>query len=594
MKKLVCTLILLIPTGWASDDILINEKLSRKFVSTVKDAEIEKHLQQTSEFTECYKKNQFDPKNIAVNQDKIKAAEDCFKEKISKQKGKNLEALSDQLGLQSYGLIPNKNVNAITQYLADKMYKALTGIDRNEKANEEKLKFKNRKLIDQKVFIELYSNQLTKNALYEISRFCFQNLRNKNADPNSSTFATHWATFFNGEADSLGEITDTGNGSYGAVTTIDTSTKQNAYKDIFNNITNGTNLDANKLNRFFTLCSASIKTLCDKFKPENSAATLGAQSLSTGANACLAKARLQEIRKTLTNTDLIKKQFEDENVFASGITLETDHKGTNASSPNFYDYGRSNPNNNLDNLTNVSSLDLLEGGKAQGDEIEQLKNKCSNNPEARECESFLQIDDSRLQAEHAIDMDLRLKREVELARLREIKNGDQQSLEAYLEANGYLDLLAKVKNGEKIENIEEEVAKAIDSKRAATIEAIQQKLGKRQLSEDEVKDKDKAALIEENIEDVQQERARMAQVVLFNNIITSYISLSKKEGDKTVDLGRNVNAWKNEQQALEKAGIDSSLFEGLKEQSESSRTSTSNENSISGLTFLDTILGNGK
>src|SRR5690606_29580802 len=61
-----------------------------------------------------------------------------------------------------------------------------------------------------------------------------------------------------------------------------------------------------------------------------------------------------------------------------------------------------------------------------------------------------------------------------------------------------------------------------------------------------------------------EERARLAQVVMFNNIITSHLSLKRREGDNLVDVGRNTGAWRKEQQALERADVNAGLFENLK------------------------------
>src|SRR5690606_369790 len=108
---------------------------------------------------------------------KAKAAVDCFREKLKDKDPKEIQKLAQNLQLESYGLVQGKNVQSIQEYLSNRMYEKLTGVNLEEKDLQkriESMSFKNRKMVDQKVFFDLYRTQLGKNALYEISRFCFE------------------------------------------------------------------------------------------------------------------------------------------------------------------------------------------------------------------------------------------------------------------------------------------------------------------------------------------------------------------------------------------------------------------------------------
>ena len=73
------------------------------------------------------------------------------------------------------------------------MHKSLTGMSPEDEKNAANLKWGKQKIVDQKVFIDMYTNQLMKSALLEVSRFCFENLevtgRNKK---EKKSFAEYW------------------------------------------------------------------------------------------------------------------------------------------------------------------------------------------------------------------------------------------------------------------------------------------------------------------------------------------------------------------------------------------------------------------
>jgi hypothetical protein len=77
-------------------------------------------------------------------------------------------------------------------------------------------------------------------------------------------------------------------------------------------------------------------------------------------------------------------------------------------------------------------------------------------------------------------------------------------------------------------------------------------------------------------------------VVLFNNIITSHLELTRKE-DKS-SAGRNINAWKKEEQDLKNAQIDPNLFSNLKASDDGGNNRVGNEE-FAGDEFIDTFLG---
>jgi mannose/fructose/N-acetylgalactosamine-specific phosphotransferase system component IIB len=110
------------------------------------------------------------------------------------------------------------------------------------------------------------------------------------------------------------------------------------------------------------------------------------------------------------------------------------------------------------------------------------------------------------------------------------------------------------------------------------------KMGKRQISKNTTMNKQD---IEDLKKDTKEERARMGQVIMFNNIITSHLEFSKNKQK----VGTNVNVWKREEKSLEKAQIDTNLFQNIKD-TNAGLKSAERDNSVLEIGILDTLLGN--
>src|SRR5690606_16214374 len=100
-----------------------------------------------------------------------------------------------------------------------------------------------------------------------------------------------------------------------------------------------------------------------------------------------------------------------------------------------------------------------------------LKDKCAKTPEASDCEAFLSVGDDLEKAKHAIDLDMTLKRELELQRVKALKEKDKKQLKEYLEENGYFELAKKVDTISDSE-LEQEIKGIFDAKRQALLDGI--------------------------------------------------------------------------------------------------------------------------
>jgi hypothetical protein len=81
---------------------------------------------------------------------------------------------------------------------------------------------------------------------------------------------------------------------------------------------------------------------------------------------------------------------------------------------------------------------------------------------------------------------------------------------------------------------------------------------------------------------------------MFNNIITSHLELTRKKADGTTEsAGRNINAWKKEEEALTKdAKVNTSLFANMKATDNGQGTKgVGDDEQLGGAGFIDTLLG---
>ncbi len=602
MKKLIFTLIILPSFAFAIDEM--NQAVTKKVMSVVQDAKVEDMLSGAAEFKACRDKNPILPTDNAQQRSiKLDAATNCFTLEVKKQGPEAIKKLSSTLQLENYGLVKTKSINDVTEYLAKKMTKSLTGVDPDEKEHSkiiEKLKWENQKIVDQKVFIDLHVNQLMKSALFEVSRFCLENFR---AEGSTGTdFYSHWDSKWSaietGAKPVITDITDTGDvkDSFLKLANGDLSDKSKTYTALTSSLSkSGTALNPDRLGKFFAYCQSSISILCSEFKKPNNAEISKAANntvievaanskMSKGATACLTMDKLKSIRTALANSQKVAGQFEE--------YQKTDRNAAIAmlSDPDYYKRGKGgNGEESLDSLTSYTSADMLG---SENDELEKLHEKCDKDHTDAGCEDFLIKTDSLDNAINNVEITMNLKRELEIGNLEKIINNPDE-VKKYLEENAHFELLQKIKDDPKLlsngPELTKELKLAFDAKKVAEIQALRLKIGKRQMNEaDYNAEQNKQTIISDNIKETKEERARLAQVVMFNNIITSQLELEDKAtGEK---VGRNVTAWNKEEAVLNqnKGSYNENLFSGLKDKKNGNKLEDA---SVVGGGIIDSILG---
>lgn len=598
MKKLILLPLFASFSVIAGPPEIVSPSDSKQIVSSIRDIEITEMLENTKEFKDCrkpYDANQKDADKA------VQAAQTCLKGKLGDLKDpEKLQKLSDALNLQNFGLVKSKSAMEIQEYLNKKMYKSMTGVDldeTNKKKLMESLKFKNKKHIDQAIFIRMYKTQLSKNALFEISRYCFENLRvNQSQEKN---FGDHWKNFEQylaaGKQPNSSEkffdpnkVNDTGEPAF-ELAASDPEKKDEIYDSISKSIKVGKDFPVESLNSFFNVCGQTIVKLCEKYTKDNSSSLDYDKAKSddkttgtSGAASCLTKSRLLELKKAMANAEKVEKQFnelqENDKTFLLSLT---------EGKPVIFSPGE-NGDPTLDDLTNYSSTEMLEGNKG---EIDKKLKECELNATTQECASLVGNEEDFDKAKYKVEMEMNIKREVEMARIRALKDKEKQKLADYLKENGYFALLKEYEEGKlDADQIADKVGLEFEAKKVGLLEAMQKKVGSRQAKADAT-DAEKKKVTDNVIKETKSERARLAQVVLFNNVITSHLVLTRKGTDKTENL-RNVNPWKNEEKALEQAKIDPQLFKNLKATDDGgSKNNLKGEEQLGGMNLIDTLLG---
>ena len=601
MKKLILLSLLVSPTLYANE--IMDGSEGRQIVSQIKDIQVTDMLQKTGEFSDCRQKYPYkETDSETVRSDNLKAAEKCFRDKLAKETNKDkLKELSESLNLQQYGLVQSQNLKDIQNYLADKMYESMTGVNRKE-ADKKKLidsmKFGKKKNIDQKTFVEMYKTQLGKNALYEVSRFCFEKLRFTASTADKGT-PTSFADYWRDHIDSIKEdkpelVNDSGEPVFGQYS--DPSDKTKIYQDIFTGIQGSDPskaINPEKMGAFFLTCGKLITKLCDGFSSTREVGDGKAKSLtdSTGVTpggaACLAKTRIQEYRLALQNAEKM------EDYFAKEMASSPQSLSIALSGQPIKIYGQGGDNEpSIDDLTNNTASSFIEGNYNKDQAALDKLDECAKSPELSKCEGVVSVGDSLGKAKHNIELEMTLKRDVEMARVRELVAGDRKDLRQYLEDGGYFDILKKM-DDKTIQDgdIEKLIGQTFEAKKEATLAEINKKLGSRQ-TKDEATLKTKTD-IGDVVKETKEERARLAQVVLFNNIITSSLSLKKKDASGNLsDAGRNVNAWKKEEQELQ-GKVNASYFENIKKTTDGAQ-GIGKDSKIAGFEILDELLGKSK
>lgn len=628
MKTLLFTLIFTFqafaqrPSRDPNELRLSDNDINQKLVSVARDVENGEILKESTDLKSC--RDDFQRVGNPNDQGAIRILENCLKGKIGT--GPGAIAIADKLDLVTYNLIPSKTVSNVTSYLTKKLYLQLTGVDIDERdvaTKLQKMKFNQKKQIDHKDFFDLYKNQIAKNVLYEVSRFCFIDLRLTSAPNDSSgnplkTFTEHWANLaqFDNPVTNLASIpvTDTGSPSFESPAGTPASGNNSAsYSTIMSNIFSGAGPgqvpSTKRLENFFFFCGKQINELCKKFEEgcrdqngvrtrdcgaTTTAATATSQASTTyvaGSKACLAKTRLTAFRSAMKASDKILEDFDKDK--GEDIFLRLD---SNQIVKRYERGAGQGDEKSLNELTNNASADFYKNADT---ETSQSAQDCIDS-NGSDCQKFELVDDSvaRINTNNVIVYEA--KRLAEIEKVKKLVADGGSTLTEYIEKY-YPDLKEMVTTNPQA--LEKAIESKWDAKRVALMKEIQDRIGERQITENEAQGSasstqfasKKEEVAVKNAQSTLNEKNRLAQVVFFNNIISS--SLELKDSSGTI-LGRNIQALDNEFDSAESEapGVFTNLRSQLRGTAGGSGGGSpgrgvSGSESVTNIDFLDNFIG---
>lgn len=612
MKFLSSALLILLslPAGAQGAPTDVNyETLSQRFVTSVKEAQVDSQFLGMAEVQQCASET------IDVsNQASIKAAQEksaqCMRDLFKTVPEGRLTELSNKLQLDAYGVVKGKSNTELVNYLASRMEKALYGKD----ASGNVKKLGDQKLVDQKVFVDIYETQIGKNILLEISNYCYARLAVGSATGaarmtaiagiNMSTVAT---------TISAGGITDDKELIRG-VTDEDTNIYDKV-KDDLESITNPSGTPNPRgpkaLGDMFIVCATIIPKMCEayenclcKFKNPNgtgcttdvnaptcNSLPAGGKEPVNGRHACHVAARLKGYRTNLFAVAETKKRFD-------AIKDDSGKFTTDANKANeVYDRSQADQDESFDSLTSFTTSEAELATKSQdmataAGEIDA--EECARNPENPECAKFY-YNGSEVQRFAQSSAGYTAATIVESERINKLTT-DKAKLVEYLKSRAYFDIAEKLENSTMNEEAAVAAARArFETERDATFKEMTQAFERKQFATD--LDPNDPAEKERRAGEVQKEYQNKGkefqQLILFNNVVSSYLDLKRinAEGVRE-DAGLNLRALTREtERAASVDGAQESIeyFTGL-----SSGESSKIENSdtpIVDIGFLDQILG---
>lgn len=577
------------------------ENLSQRFVTSVKEAQVDADFLQIQEVQDCVSQN---PVNNVEDKAKIQEAQqkaaNCLRAKFAAVDEGKLTELSKKLELDAYGVVKGKSNQALVDYLSGRLEKALYG---SQGGNVVRLR--DQKLVDQKVFVDIYETQLGKNILLEISNYCFSRLdivpkpsgsRLKtiaDLDPTDANIIKS-----NVETEGFKDMASV------APTITDSTVIYDTIKDELKDVTSGLTPQqaADKLNNLFMVCVTAIPKMCEYYedclckykqsKPQefpntpacNPNAAYKCSSVPTslpvrGSHSCHVSARLRGYRTNLTAVKATQERFNQDYGNVAGTSV---YKGKDR-----YDKTNAAPNESIDDLTSMTTSEVEGAFKTTelANETGAIPDDCAAKPDNPECEKYY-YKGSEVEKFAQSSAGYSAATLLESEKINRLATKDDE-LKAYLKARGYFDLESQVGQGNSAD-IVAAARSRFEAEREATFKTMTDAFERKQFTTD--LGDNKQARAEDVKKEYQNKGKEFQQLLLFNNVVSSYLTLRRAEDGEVI--GKNLKALERETRtAANQAGAQGALdyFSDIStgEQSELSDS----DSPLVDIGFLDQILG---
>lgn len=386
----------------------------------------------------------------------------------------------------------------LSKRLSDSLYGDITS--QQQKSNPTKV-------VDHKVFYELYESQVSKSVLSALSSYCVI------ANPDDKFYIEKDKSAQKAQREK--NIADLKNFS------------QDKSKE-------GTpeNLSSSK----WLECSSSIQKICAKEAPYDSVTEdKEKEKLEySQKQACVVTKMIKDARQTLLKVAEIKKVMnEGENT--KGVSLQ--------GSKNVEVYaGTANPatkSKNIDELTSISSAEFSKSGYDEGvKEKQELLKRCkeSSTTEDPACQGILLNEKEAEASRKALDeYDLRTK--VLEEKIKDPSKVTKEDVSDYLKEQGYSEDQIKEMIEKDIEKLKEQIANRYAQEREAIVKKLNEKLKSKTIdtSAEDVKAA-KETKIDELASELEGKPEELKQLIHYNNIVTGFLKIAEQDaGDKKKD-----------------------------------------------------------
>ncbi len=607
MKFLTGFLVLISLSAFSADDNIDYDALSKRFVTSVKDAQVDSRFLQEPEIQQCITDFPIpsDLKNQAAIRDAQQKAADCVRRKLSSDVDPSrLNKLSSDLQLEAFGVVKDKSNAEIVNYLSGRLEKALYG-----KENGKVKRLGDQNIVDQKVFVDIYETQLGKNILLEVSNYCYNRLDFATTTPNRLDELSKFADGGSPPnpiknavyANQLTDVSDI-SGSKVAATPTD-----NIYEGITREIPQAL-VNSGTLNRLFINCATAIQNMCQLYEycscryrkakgtepsatactppvtPAPSCPTVPATEPTVGQHSCHVTARLRGYRTNLAALVKTKEQFRMDDV-------EMKYKPKD-----LYRREDADDNESIDALTSFTTKDATEALKNDGiaNDAGGITKDCIDNPENVECAKFF-YKDTEVQKFANSSVVYNAATLVESEKINKL-DGNKKDLADYLRSRSYFDLAEEVDTGGNMSEIVAKARRRFETERDSTFKEMTSAFERKQFST-ELAGED-AKKREDRLNEVKQEYLNRGkefqQLILFNNVVSSYLDLTRINADGSQEkLGSNVKAFQREAQNTQEPGSEV-LIEHFSNINSESSTLQNTDTPVVDINFLDAILGNSE
>lgn len=585
-------------------EITLNQLIpeaSQRHISTIVESRITRQFTEVPQIAECAELHKVTKEMIEDPSPAKKAevakkqldASNCVRDKLSQVSDADLEKMSADLGLKQHGLIKGTNARAITDYFAGRFQRAF--FVKNAQGKDVPL------VLDQKMFFDLYESQLGKSVLLEISNFCFNHVTLKSLGGGTqrdvfSKLESEAANLLSNSAatraSSVALFSDTGKpqpttSTASASTTgtaAPTPNPDKIYEDFMSQVvgvsagTVPSQAQKDRLEKIYQSCGRLIVPMCKIYEECScyyrrttaknaqsvscntpiTASDYGTKCFNTpstaspivapqvGASSCHITGRMRAHRGNLTAVNKQQDILNDASIYRTAD--EKGFKEDAQKGPRRYNGG----DQNMDDLTSLSSKQIDEIAKQK-----EFDSNCETNPDDETCKGFVYGADETAKFSNTI-ASYSAATQIEVEKLKRLGSNSTEELKKFLTAKGYLDLVKELEGGNgtsprSSQDIINDAIQRFEAQREATFAEMSKAFERNQLAGSN----NKNLKIQDIKKDYDKRPEDFKQLMLFNNVVTSFLNVEKKKADGSFEkVGTNVRS-------LQRETRDNSVLEGL-------------------------------